>query len=421
MKDSQLKSTDQLNEYECKHELELYRASRIGGVFTVEVDEYFTLLYGNDKYYNIHEYTKESMAERIHNHCCEYVHPEDFPMVTQVVNDTLAAGDDYAEWVMRVITGKGNTRYILCSGIFTTDSGRTIMDGAVMDITKQKEMEESLRLSEEKFRIATENSDVSFWTYDHKKKEIIQTPASKMRHGFQEIVSDVPNSVIQSGFVHQDSIKDFAEIYKKLERGAKTCSADIWFRTPNKKGWWCEHIDYANVFDKNGRPVCAYAVGKDVTAAKRSEQRYNEELEYSEAVQHENLLAKARSNITQNIVESYIAQDNVNVLENGSSYTLGTDTMAETALTKEQKEKMRYMLNRNRVLEAFEKGQTQFSFEYQRNARDGSIIWVKTTIKSYRNQQTKDIMSFMYTYDINEEKIKDGIIQAVSQIEHDFV
>ncbi|SHK21320.1 response regulator [Hespellia stercorisuis] len=421
MTDKLFENTEQLNEIECKHELELYRASRIGGVFTVAVDEYFTLLYGNDKYYNIHEYTKESMADRIHNHCSEYVHPEDLPMVIQTVNDTLAAGNDYAEWVMRVITGKGNIRYILCSGIFTTDSGRTIMDGAVMDITKQKEMEESLRLSEEKFRIATENSDVCFWTYDIKSKEIIQTPASKMRHGHQEVVTDIPNSIIQSGFVRRDSVKDFTEMYRKLEQGVKTCSADIWFRTLDEKGWWCEHIDYTSVFDKNGKPVYAYAVGKNVTSAKLSEQRYNEELEYSKAIQHENLLAKARSNITQNIVESYIAKDNLGVLEEGSPYSSGTDTMAETALTEEQKEKMRHMLNRDRVLEAFEKGQTQFSFEYQRKAQDGSIIWVKTTVKSYKNQQTRDVMSFMYTYDINEEKIKEGIIQAVSQIEHDYV
>lgn len=412
---------NQSNEDEFKHELELYRASRLGGVFTVAVDEYFTLLYGNDKYFRMHEYTKESMLERIHNHCSEYVHPEDFPKVKQTVNDTLAAGRDYAEWVMRVITGKGNMRYILCSGIFKAAYGRTIMNGVVMDITKQKETEEALRLSEEKFRIATENSDVSFWTYNFATKEIIQTPASKMRHGNQEVVSDVPNSIIQSGFVRQDSVKAFTELYERLEQGEKTCSADIWFHTIDEKGWWCEHIDYTSVFDKNGLPVCAYAVGKDITSVKMAEQRYNEELEYSKAIQHENLLAKARSNITQNIIESYIAKDKVGVLKDGSFYSVGTEKMAETALTEEQQEHLRNMLNRDRVIIAFENGETQSSYDYQRKAQDGSIIWVSTTIKSYQNQHTKDIMSFMYTYDINEEKVKDGIIQAVSEIEHDYV
>ncbi|MDD3414927.1 MAG: response regulator [Lachnospiraceae bacterium] len=421
MIDKQFKNTDLSNENEFRHELELYRASQLGGVFTVVADEYFTLIYGNDKYYRMHEYTPQSMAARLHNHCSEYVHPEDLPRVLQTVNDTLNAGRDYAEWVMRVITGNGNIRYILCSGIFKVVDGQTIMDGVVMDITKQKETEEALRISEEKFRIATENSDVSFWSYNFRAKEITQTRASKMRHGHEEVVLNVPDSVIESGFVRKDSIKDFMEMYKKLEQGVKTCSADIWFHTPDEKGWWCEHIDYTNVLDEKGRPVIAYAVGKDVTAVKLAEQRYNEEMEYSKAVQHKKLLAKARSNMTQNIVESSIAKDNVRVLAEGGSYSAGTEQLAKTALTKEQQEQMRRMLDRKRVLKAFENGETQYSFDYQRKAQDGTIIWVSTTVKSYQNQQTKDIMSFMYTYDINEEKIKDAIIQVVSEIEHDYV
>ncbi|MDD2971748.1 MAG: response regulator [Lachnospiraceae bacterium] len=421
MKENQLKNRSQSNENESMRELELYRASRLCGVFTVVVDEHFTLLYGNDMYYQMHEYTKESMAARIHNHCSEYVHPEDFPRVMETINDTLNAGHDYAEWVMRVITGNGNIRYILCSGIFTASNGKIIMDGAVMDITRQKETEEALRLSEEKFRIATQNSDVSFWTYDFETKEIIQTQASKMRHGHEKIVYDVPNSLIESGYVREDSVKPFKELYQKLEQGVETCSADIWLHTVDKQGWWCEQMDYTNVFDKTGKPVYAHAVGKDITAVKLAEQRYNEELEYSKVIQHEKLLAKSRSNMTQNIIESCTAKDNVSVLKKGMLYSVGTEQVVKTALTEEQQGQIRHMLRRDRVLKAFNQGDTQYSFDYQRKAKDGTIIWVRTTVKSYQNQQTKDIMSFMYTYDINEEKIKDGIIQAVSEIEHDYV
>jgi two-component system sensor histidine kinase/response regulator len=421
MIDKQFGSVDSLNENECRHELELYRASQLGGVFTVAVDEHFSLLYGNDKYYRMHEYTPESMEARIHNHCSEYVHPEDLPGVMQTVSDTLAAGRDYAEWVMRVITGRGNIRYILCSGIFTTTEGKTIMNGVVMDITKQKETEEALRLSEEKFRIATENSDVSFWSYNFKTREITQTMASRMRHGHSEVVPDVPNSLIESGYVRPDSIHDFREMYKKLEQGVKTYSADIWFHTPDGKSWWCEHIDYTNVLGPDGKPVTAYAVGKDITAVKLAEQRYNEEMEYSKAIQHKKLLAKARSNMTQNIVESAVADDNVCVLTEGMSYSEGMEKLVQTALTREQQEQIRHMFNRDRVLKAFESGETQYSFDYQRKAQNGRIIWVNITVKSYQNQQTKDIMSFMYTYDINDEKIKDAMIQVVSEIEHDYV
>ncbi len=117
---------------EAQHQLELYRASSLGGVFTVVVDEYFTLLYGNDKYYSIHEYTKESMRERLGNRCYKHVHPEDLDMVKKTISSTLRAGKDYTEWVMRVVTGKAHIRYILCSGRFVQEGNHFLMNGVVM-------------------------------------------------------------------------------------------------------------------------------------------------------------------------------------------------------------------------------------------------------------------------------------------------
>ena len=63
----------------------------------------------------------------------------------------------------------------------------------------------------------------------------------------------------------------------------------------------------------------------------------------------------------------------------------------------------------------------QDKIEYQRRRLDDRVIWVRTTVKIYQNPETSDVMLFMYSYDISEEKIKDGIIQAVSAIEHDFI
>lgn len=40
-------------EHEFRHELELYPSSKLGGAFTVAIDEYLTLLYANENYYNI--------------------------------------------------------------------------------------------------------------------------------------------------------------------------------------------------------------------------------------------------------------------------------------------------------------------------------------------------------------------------------
>ncbi|MEG1641708.1 MAG: response regulator [Synergistaceae bacterium] len=295
------------------------------------------------------------------------------------------------------------------------------MDTVLTDISTQRKRENKLRLGEEKFRIATRNSSVSFWTYYFDKKQIVQSDNSKTLHGHDDVVNNVPDSLIESGYLRQDSIQDFLTMYNTLRSGVETASGDFWFRNTKGQGWWCEHIDYTNVFDTTGKPIYAYAVGTDITQAKIAQRRYQEEAEYSAAIQEERLLVKVRSNITQNIVESYIARDNVGISTNGTSYTLGTEQLASTGLTEEQQNNIRNMLDRERVLKAFEDGERFYTLDYQRKAHDGTVFWVNTTVKTFQNPETKDIMSFMYSYDINEEKLKDGIINTVSLLEHDFI
>lgn len=401
-----------------QYELDLYRASNIGGVYTVRMDEQFTLLYGNDLFFRVHEFEPEELLGKS---CGIFIHPQDLAHVHSVLANAQEHNVKHVEWEMRIITGKKNLKHMLVSGSFNTRDGEEVFDGYITDISKQKEMEVALRASEEKFRVATENSDVSFWTYDFARKEIIQPQASKTRHGYERIVSDVPNAFIEAGYIREDSVKPFLEMYEQLRNGAKTCSGDFWFRTTNNKGWWCEHIDYTNVFDENGRPVCAHAIGRDVTSIKLAERRYREEMEYSRATQSDNLLVKVRSNITQNVVESYAAKDAVGISRDGMSYIEGTEALAQTGFTEEEQNLIRRYLNRDRVLKAFAEGETGYRFDYRRKTHDGDVIWVNTTVKTYQNPDTKDIMSFMYTYDINDSKIKDGIIQAVSTIEHDYI
>lgn len=127
-------------------------------------------------------------------------------------------------------------------------------------------LNQRLRTSEEKFRIATQNSNIAFWTYDHARRAILQTDASKSQHhSFEMIVEDVPESLIECGYIRKDSQQAFLEMYRLLKDGAKTAGGDFWTYNDKTGGWWCERIRYTNVFDQNGKPVLAYAVGMDVT------------------------------------------------------------------------------------------------------------------------------------------------------------
>ena len=366
----------------------------------------------------MHEYEPQQL---IGKSCALFIHPEDLPRVRKIFDNAKKKHLNHAEWEMRIITGKNHVKPLIVSGSFQIRNEEEVFDGFIADVSKQKKMQEALRLSEEKFKIVTENSDIAFWTYYFESKEIIQTRCSQKMHGYDIVIKNVPESLIADGMIRSDCANAFLEMHRKIENGAKTASGEFWLYNKQRNTWWCEQIHYTTVFDESGKPCSAHAIGKDITDIKIAQQRYNEEMQYSLVMQSENLLAKVRCNLTKNIVESYVADDMVTVLAQDIPYTLALEKLADTGFTEKDKNLIRSRLEWDKLLKFFEKGETSYSITYQRKTQSGTIIWVNTVAKSYQNPNTNDIMCFMYTYDVNEDKIKDAIIRSVSALEHDFI
>ena len=97
--------SDSTIEEDLEKQLELYRSSNIGGVYTVRMDEQFTLLYGNDLYLKVHEFEAE---EIIGKSCATFIHPNDIDYVHQVLANAKKNNLKSVQWEMRIITGKKN-------------------------------------------------------------------------------------------------------------------------------------------------------------------------------------------------------------------------------------------------------------------------------------------------------------------------
>ncbi|MDD4850018.1 MAG: response regulator, partial [Gemmiger sp.] len=401
-----------------QRQLELYRTASLGGVYTARLDEQFTLLYGNDLYFALFGYPPEEMLGKS---CTKSILPEDLPTVAAAVSSAQAAHRPGAAWEMRIKTAGGAIKNTLVRGSFGRRDGAAVFDGYIMDISEQTDLLHTLHQNEEKFRIATQSSDISFWIYDFAHKTILPTSSSRAYHGFNQNLENVPQSLVGSGCIRKDSIPAFLAMYRALEGGAKSAGGDFWIYNDERQLWRCEHIDYTSVLDEAAHPLYAYGVGRDVTAAKATEEKYQQEIAYAKAAQSDNLLVKMRSNITQNEVESCQVRDASALAVDELNYDAAVEALALTGYTAEDQQLLRRKLNRAHLLQRFAAGSDAERLEYRRKLHTAGMNWVSIQVKSFQSPETGDILSFLYVYNINEEKIKSALIHAVTTVEYDYL
>ncbi|MDO4548120.1 MAG: PAS domain-containing protein [Clostridia bacterium] len=126
-----------------------------------------------------------------------------------------------------------------------------------------------LRRAQERLKIIYQNTSLSSWDYNIKTREITQNQRAMQLHGFDAVVKNVPESLIQNGYVHPDSAREFLEMYDRLFAGEPRAEGVFRVQTADRSGYWYEHICYTVMFDENGIADTAIGISTDVSAEMR--------------------------------------------------------------------------------------------------------------------------------------------------------
>ncbi|MEG1849678.1 MAG: PAS domain-containing protein, partial [Oscillospiraceae bacterium] len=180
---------------ELRNQLNLYRSAARGGAFVVRIDEDFTLLYGNDIFYDVYGYPKPSKAEepdRVQTKCVNYIHPDDLPYVRQLVHDSVAAGKTTLQWEMRIVTGSDRLRWLLTTGTLEYRGKELVMNGFITEITELHELREKLARDEQRYRIALRQINTNVWEYDLRTRAVSMTESAEEKHGHLGHLENVP-------------------------------------------------------------------------------------------------------------------------------------------------------------------------------------------------------------------------------------
>ena len=262
-------------------EAELARIQRIGLVGGVEVD----LRHGfrnrrSPEYLIIHGLPPEA-ANETHEDWVRRVHPDDRQGTERQFLDAIAgAGEDYSAEYRIIRPDDGRTRWIrVVAKIERDQDGQAIrLVGAHIDFTDQMLARETLRESEERFRLIADSAPVPIWVtkLDRTRSFANQAYVDFVGLPYEEAIAydwrkalhpdDLPR-IFQEQIAGESSLKPFVleARYKRAD------GAWRWLRSESQPRW-----------DPIGQHIGFIGVAHDITAAKQAEielRRLNETLE----------------------------------------------------------------------------------------------------------------------------------------------
>lgn len=158
-----------------------------------------------------------------------------------------------------------------------------------------------------------------------------------------------------------------------------------------------------------------------MTGLKEMERRFEEEKRFQDTAESKNALTRARANITKDIIEVYRAGPNIGVCHEGMPFSRAVSALSATAIRDEKRKEILDTFSLENLSAPISLEETPATLEYLRGTNDGGVIWARTSAKRFLHPETRDIMCFLYTYDISKEKNPEMITKRITEIEYDRI
>ena len=239
-----------------------------------------TILFANGAYARARGTTPEALANR---NFWEFVAEEDRPSVKAML-DSLTPEAPQVQIENRFHTMEGERWTLWTNRALRFDASGHLLEvqSSGIDITERKQVEEALRASEERMRLATDAAGMYTWEFD------VQNQAFTPSDNFAEVIGVSQDLVLENDIdalgrlspaedahIVQDAMEKVFESQEDLR--------DLQYRIVNPENGqavWME-VNARTIYDREGKPERMYGVSQNITERKRieaalreSEERY---------------------------------------------------------------------------------------------------------------------------------------------------
>lgn len=223
----------------------------------------------------------------------------------------VAAGEKVPDTVeYKIHTKGGRELWVLASTKITYENGKPTRATVVLsDISERKRVEEALRISEERYALATRSAHVGVWDWDIQTNEFHLDPNVKAILGYGD--AEIPNDLeVWSNYVHPDDKQAVMEAFQAHIDGY-TPEFAYEHRMLHKEGSirWIMARGTA-IRNEHGTPIRVVGTDTDITQRKQAEEALQaayDELEQRVAERTVEL-AKTNEQLKKEIEERKLAE-----------------------------------------------------------------------------------------------------------------
>ncbi len=385
-------------------QLKLLAENMPGGIAVMQIGPgSLHISYFNEGFYGFSGYTADEYRTMTAEDPLCLVFKEDAVGILSAV-EQLRKGDNDIYCTYRCHTKDGSYRWFDMKGSVAERCGDMFTVNLVQfDVTERKEAEESLRISEEQFRIAASAGGRVIARYDIKTGVYHHNDRVLKKLGFGETVENMPQTFIDAGMIAPECIEDYIDYYKRMSSGEKTCSADCMLLTDTGQFRWA-HMEANIIFDAAGEPSQAIVISMDITEQREKEAVYKK--------WQQSLQQKPKESYT--LIRWNISKESMWDEPEGSLLSVDEEIKSATfnefmfkyslkSVLQEDRESYLAFADSDVMLANYHRGKRIESLVY-REARGGDYRWLRLTVELVEYPNSSDVAAYLMYEDIDSVK-----------------
>lgn len=378
-----------------------------GGVVVFEIlEDNIKVLFVNEETYQLFGYSKEEFKSRYRYNIFEIVKPSDLKELQMKLYDASKEKRLF-ETGCQCRHSDGTMRWTYFRVNFIeTSSKKSIGVALITDSSKERSLQEQSRINEEMYHIAFKQSNVFLLEYDHQTKKVSCSNIKSLDYFNSPAFKDIPESLIESGYISECSINDLYSFYHQIVGGIKDGEAKLKVRSiDGSKDVWVK-VKFTNIYDDNNQPIKAVGLYQNIDEQVNLESRYLREVKYRQKLMKRSIINLEVNLSTDEIIKTHSAAYSILGLDEDSMYNDFIMAMSKFVVD-EDKDLFFSTFATENIVDAYHAGidDLRISFLFYRESKK-RYVWVSAHMMVAYNDESHQLLGFFYINDIDDDKRK---------------